>query len=1522
MSNQDQEKNIAQGLSQLGETTTAAELLRQKGQTKKLRVISEKQLMDWILKLMQQHMAGKADAFSDLEKAELLKKTQDELNRRIKREQEAQSERDRLKHELEQAMSAVAAGSSAQSQADIEMALGALKEKLEQAEQINLDLQQDNYDLQDQLNEKMALLSTTIAEKDKLRDTVRAQMMRMTSLCEGVLGIDNDYYGSRHQEENPVSEEASQDEQFYHDFDVGAKVITTLQADLERLRGIVKREEQDAAVEHAQEEKKSQLLEADLALLEQLKSGSLHAVDVAAPVAGLLEAMEGARLEAEAFEVQAAEATGAGHGQSFTELPEEGGDPAEVLAGATAVARELAASLARNRNRIAALKSIADESDSARNATEQDLEATRAALERVCAELKGRAEAERLAVPAALADSDAAPDSRADAVSEIVSHLQAASPVDAAAIEQLELTDRLTKGGASSEVKTTDKQLVAERLRKAGAELERYTLDLQRQLDEASARERTLAEQVAKLAHREGEESTAAVAELERSLEVKADPQVIAMVTARALDEVAGKGGRTSSINAAFAEDRSIAVEIIKASKGDDAMTDMIADLAIAAETDDVKSQPQLGAQVREAVAALGARKRELEGRVLEMAAAMEQIRAEHGRGSGEAQRLLGDLEKAKADLQKAQNETLRLRSGRDAANGAIDAIANELKRRVPDAHPDLMDRASEPQARAAAAAAALAKLAEHRAAESAAIDAVAAIDRAMARTGAPTGLAANLTPGDEAQIAAKLRESAVALEARLSAIGSELETARSRERELARQVRDLSAAHAVSSPSAAPKDEIARLDKALAENAGAVELGEATKRLLTGLKAKAGKSEAEARGAAARAIAGEVLIAAQGDQDLADQTADLALALDNPDADPAEVEAQARAAVARLAARKRALEGERVRLSAELAKHDQRKGERSLETGRHASELGRLKVQNVALRTAIDQLTTELAQRSSALGREVPAALTDPAAEPEMKASAALAAVSGLADHRQIEDAAVDHLQMTERLLASTDGPKSGLSEGLKPGDEQALAERLRRADSTLDRHVRDLHQRVDSARLREHDLAKQVRELAVSQSAAGTPAVARDDLHRLEKAIADPASSDIVEASRKVVAALKANAGKAESEARGSIARSLADELIKAGENDPSLVETTTALSASLGSGAAEDLENDLRQAVLRLAARKRVVDADRARLAADLETVRAERIAALGRAEQAENERRDEIARLSGELAAMREDLESAQADASEFRARNEATGSQFSGEMLALRQELTGLRSRHQEQTSTLASLRQQVEASDARLKRQREELTKGLEERDNLIAEKDRTIDQLSTQRIDAKSIQAKVQALSVELDAANARIRELESRSGDQAGAVVRSGDLAELHKRTMGERDQLREQKRRLESDLADTRGSIDELKTELSELRREHQTEIELHAKEVAEERDKNAGLYDMVRKLREEVVGMKARNRKPIDGKLATSRNCAGASCRPISTSSASAWSSSPGATPRRSTANVASCGSSRAGSTTPA
>ena len=480
---------IASTLSSLGETTTAAELVRKQGQSKKLKVISEKKLMEWILSLLKQHMAGKADAFSDAEKEELLRKTQDELKKRMLREQASEAERARVQSEYEAAVQVL--NNAKSSQADHEKAIDALRAKLENAENGVEDLQQDNYDLQDQLQEKMALLSTTIAEKEKLRDTVRQQMVHSGDLIGGVLGVDNQYYGGHHQEKNPVSEEASQDEQFYHDFNTGAQVIQTLMTDLERLRGIAQQAVADKQA-HSQDPRQS-LLAADLEMLEQLKSGSLQAMDVAQPVASLVEALDGARSEAESMEEAVASVTGnSSQKAAFTSLPDPEGKPTDVLAGAAVVARELAAELARSRQRIIALKQISDEAEQERAEGETKLDELTAANGRLLAALAAKADEDAVAVPAAIKDADATPARRADAAIEVIAQLKAgAKESSKAMVEQLALVDRLSGGTATAKPAAGDSKGLTERLKRASGDLEQLVLSQRRELELATARERT-----------------------------------------------------------------------------------------------------------------------------------------------------------------------------------------------------------------------------------------------------------------------------------------------------------------------------------------------------------------------------------------------------------------------------------------------------------------------------------------------------------------------------------------------------------------------------------------------------------------------------------------------------------------------------------------------------------------------------------------------------------------------------------------------------------------------------------------------------------------------------------------------------------------------------------------------------------------------------------------------------------------------------------------------------------------------
>jgi len=399
--------DIAFGLNQLGKETTAAELVRSQGQSTKLKVISEKKLMSWIESILNRHRAGQADAMSDEEKQELLAKAQMEIQRRLKLEGELAKEKERRAAEVELAQAKLA--SSTKSTADYEAAIAAYKLQLEQRDKTIEDLQQDTFELQDELNQKVALLSSTMqekeAEKEKLQHGLRSQMMRSSDLLGGVIGLDNDYYGSHHQANMPASDSATAEEQFYHDFDVGSAIIATLAADLGRVRGIAQ----------STGSTDGSLLESDLALLAQLKAGSLGAMDVASPVASLVEAITAARAQAQALEIATNEATGLpAPTAALSQVPDAEGDPATVIAGTTQVVRELESLLARERSRLGALKSMVDEADAARNAGENELDAMRAAYDDLVDQVASQAIAADMAVPESLTDVNIAPGERAE----------------------------------------------------------------------------------------------------------------------------------------------------------------------------------------------------------------------------------------------------------------------------------------------------------------------------------------------------------------------------------------------------------------------------------------------------------------------------------------------------------------------------------------------------------------------------------------------------------------------------------------------------------------------------------------------------------------------------------------------------------------------------------------------------------------------------------------------------------------------------------------------------------------------------------------------------------------------------------------------------------------------------------------------------------------------------------------------------------------------------------------------------
>ena len=253
------------------------------------------------------------------------------------------------------------------------------------------------------------------------------------------------------------------------------------------------------------------------------------------------------------------------------------------------------------------------------------------------------------------------------------------------------------------------------------------------------------------------------------------------------------------------------------------------------------------------------------------------------------------------------------------------------------------------------------------------------------------------------------------------------------------------------------------------------------------------------------------------------------------------------------------------------------------------------------------------------------------------------------------------------------------------------------------------------------------------------------------------------------------------------------------------------------------------------------------------------------------QAGMREKEELATAAASRSAdLSERLRHAEAELEEYRAREGASAGALGDEVTQLREELARENLARKELEAKLHDHHDRSEAGDARLKRQREEFTKRLEERDRVIQEKDRLLDEHAARKVDHKGLEAQVAALTAQLSSANDRLKEFEAVHGAHAGATTKSGDLARELKKAHGERDGLRERLRQLESELADAVSTHEELQTQLEEKRKEVAGSREEVGRELAEEKGKTTALKEEFRKLKEEVVGLRARLRRLTDDK----------------------------------------------------
>ena len=362
--------DIANSLSQIGEATTTEALARRQDITGSVRVMSKKNLTQWIESLITQAISAHEDAFTDEEKDQLLKQTQEELARRAAREQEAVSKQNQVQAELDRALEELRSSQGAGQ--DFEQVLSSLNDSLKDTERRSKDLQDQNFELQDEIREKLALLSATIAEKEKLRAAIHTQVVHSSALMQQVLGLDQAFYGGRHAQQEDLDDDATDEQRLFHDFEIGNGIIASLQQDLQNLRTSIDARSGDG----------TRSLEQDVAVVRRLHVEGERVSAFAAPVADLVEALDDLRTQSLEWQSTISQATGGVIGRQATLpfLPDPHGEPVETLAATLRLCRDLGEQMARDRLRLEALVQMSAEADSLRNDMEQEVEVLRRQL--------------------------------------------------------------------------------------------------------------------------------------------------------------------------------------------------------------------------------------------------------------------------------------------------------------------------------------------------------------------------------------------------------------------------------------------------------------------------------------------------------------------------------------------------------------------------------------------------------------------------------------------------------------------------------------------------------------------------------------------------------------------------------------------------------------------------------------------------------------------------------------------------------------------------------------------------------------------------------------------------------------------------------------------------------------------------------------------------------------------------------------------------------------------------------------
>lgn len=1278
-------------------------------------------------------------------------------------------------------------------------------------------------------------------EQERLEDTIRKHMLRSTDLIQGVLGLDNEHYAGRHQEQNPADEDAGAQEAFFHDFEVGAQVIETLRQDLDRLTEMQREKEERAGAPLIEDEHQR-------TLFEQLTAGSLSAVDVAEPVANLAEAMTGAREEVVALQ-QAVEGTGVAGGDEHvpvSAVPDADGDPQEVIAGTIKVVRELAAALARERSRVAALQGGAGESEKLeqtmreqmlrstdlvqgilglddrfyngahqqQNPADEDANVQEGFFHdfAVCTEVVGdiATDLERLRDLNDELSGDGAAAASAQAKPEPEpAGAEAGAGLDAAVAALRTLrSERDRLRSEHEQLRAQHDQLAAE---KDGMAIERDQLAEERggligERDELAAekdglvieRDQVLAERD-RLAG-ELDQLRREVAELAGECDrLKAD--VGAEDDLRDLAETLVVLTRDDDELAAAPERQELAESLGQDEGATDATATEGAEAA-PAQAGEAAGPGDLLRGARSVIDSLGSRNQVLRAQVHQL---REQLAQTSGSEAAHARDLAGTLVAlSKRDTELGETPACRELAGdlkQDSTTGAGEGAAGEdVSRMLEHAKAVIETLGSRNQTLR---------------------DRLATVDGEVAEAGAQAQQHEQaLSELHEELTAARERMAEMRVEnERLAAKAGELEAAQKRIAELQERIETAESEKAEAMEVVLSGKEVIALlndkeQKVTRERDELAKRAEELEARLNQIQTRMEKAESAATGL------GESL--SEVVQAIAQQSPDID---ELPDLESSRVEME-------------------VALS-ELPGDDQ---------------------QDVPVREDISDdllaagtgIVEALGERSLALAKALKQARDQLVQAQEEQAQQ----VESLAAQKQEAEARVAELEKAEARLASVKQENEELSELLASKNADLSTARDELAGIRVDLKDAQAKSEQQRARIAELEakaerLAALEQESATAQSEAATVRAAQKELCEAIAGLAEDTAVSLREFKL---------AGKKETQ-KFSRTYEKFEEGVEKADGGGSLLETgrllveqlqthTSALGDQLRTMKEEEkrlshMNHELKERLAGIEAGIADRDMRIEELQGQVDELGTERDKAAQEREQWEQERRE-----------RKRALAQARAELEELRARQSERSQGGDSHAAELARELEAARSATDQVEADKARIEEEMNAKVAGLQRRLDELARSLESRDAQIAEMQSTIDGAGVGQVQIDSLQDEVDRLRGELASERERVRELESQAGAGEPGARTLERLQQEIRSAQEQRDTHLNRLRSLETEVAEERGRLQEVEAARDALRKDMATRSESLRKEIAQMRERAEAAEAEKREMREELAGLRAR------------------------------------------------------------